>query len=180
LLEANEITGYEIANLYKKGIKKTSSAFPLRPSRLRSLAGWAGQPPHMDTVPTNQPTVLLSHINEPATIRTSQPNRLSLLFSCFPPQGTSCGRLEPTSHLQTYLTMARSLSPLALDGSTVPRRSVLVSNFCDSTLSPLPPRASAVGAWVDRNGSRVATPVGEPTNPPHPRPRHASYHNVLW
>ena len=38
------------------------------------LAGLAGQPPHMGTIHMNQSTVLLSHINEPATIRTSQPN----------------------------------------------------------------------------------------------------------
>ena len=30
--------------------------------------GWAGQPPHKKTVYLNQPAVLLSHINEPATI----------------------------------------------------------------------------------------------------------------
>ena len=40
------------------------------------LAGWAGQPPHMDNIYMNQPAVLLSHINEPAMIRSSQPNRL--------------------------------------------------------------------------------------------------------
>ena len=34
-------------------------------------AGWAGQPPLMDTVHINQPAILLSHINEPVTIRTS-------------------------------------------------------------------------------------------------------------
>ena len=31
----------------------------------------------------NQPVVLLSHINEPATIRTSQPNRLSVALIVF-------------------------------------------------------------------------------------------------
>jgi len=52
--------------------------------QLTSVIGWgwlarlAGQPPHMDTIHMNQPVVLLSHINEPATIRTSQPNRLIL------------------------------------------------------------------------------------------------------
>ena len=40
------------------------------------LAGLAGQPSHINTVYVNQPAVLLSHVNEPATIRTSQPNRL--------------------------------------------------------------------------------------------------------
>ena len=31
--------------------------------------GWlAGQPPHMSTIHMNQPAVLFSHINEPATI----------------------------------------------------------------------------------------------------------------
>jgi len=30
--------------------------------------GWAGQPPHKSTVYHNQLAVLLSHINEPATI----------------------------------------------------------------------------------------------------------------
>ena len=45
-------------------------------------AGWAGQPPHMSTVHLNQPAVLLSHINEPATIRTSQPNRLFIAWHC--------------------------------------------------------------------------------------------------
>ena len=38
--------------------------------------GLAGQPPHIYTIYMNQPAILLSHINEPATIRTSQPNRL--------------------------------------------------------------------------------------------------------
>ena len=41
--------------------------------------GLAGLPPHMATIHANQPAVLLSHINEPATIRSSQPNRLSVL-----------------------------------------------------------------------------------------------------
>ena len=36
------------------------------------LAGLAGQPPPMATVAANQPAVPLSHVNEPATIRTSQ------------------------------------------------------------------------------------------------------------
>ena len=44
------------------------------------LAGWAGQPSHRNTVYMNQPAVLLSHINEPATIRISQPNRLLIFF----------------------------------------------------------------------------------------------------
>ena len=34
----------------------------------------------MNTVSMKQPAVLLSHINEPATIRTSQPNRLMILL----------------------------------------------------------------------------------------------------
>ena len=37
--------------------------------------GWAGQPPHKNTVHMNRSAVLLSHINKSATIRTSQPNR---------------------------------------------------------------------------------------------------------
>jgi len=55
----------------------------MRPDRL----GLAGQPPHMDTIYMNQPAVFLFHINEPATIRTSHPNRLMdfhplSLFAC--------------------------------------------------------------------------------------------------
>ena len=34
------------------------------------LAGLAGQPPHIDTIHMNQSAVLLSHINELATIRS--------------------------------------------------------------------------------------------------------------
>ena len=41
------------------------------------LAGLAGQPSHINMVHANQSAVLLSHVNEPATIRTSQPNMLS-------------------------------------------------------------------------------------------------------
>ena len=48
------------------------------------LAGLAGQPPHMATVYAKQPAVLLSHINEPAKIRTSQPNRLPVGVVIFP------------------------------------------------------------------------------------------------
>jgi len=32
--------------------------------------GLASQPPHMDTIYMNQPAVLFSHVNEPATIQT--------------------------------------------------------------------------------------------------------------
>ena len=39
------------------------------------LAGLAGQPPPIATVAANQPAVPLSHVNEPATIRISQPNK---------------------------------------------------------------------------------------------------------
>jgi len=64
-------TDKKLESLYiiKRHKKNTSSAFPLRPSRLRSLS--------------------------------------SLLL--FPPQGTSSGRWEPRSRLQTYPTMARSV-----------------------------------------------------------------------
>jgi len=44
-----------------------------QPDRL----GLAGQPPHMDTIHMNQSVVLLSHINEPATIQVSQ-----TIFTC--------------------------------------------------------------------------------------------------
>jgi len=40
--------------------------------------GWADQLPHKNTVHLNQSAVLLTHTNEPATIRTSQPNRSQL------------------------------------------------------------------------------------------------------
>ena len=43
----------------------------------------------MNTVYMNQPAVLLSHINEPVTIRTSQPNRLSIFLSHKPTSSTS-------------------------------------------------------------------------------------------
>ena len=42
-----------------------------QPDRL----GAAGQPSQQNTVHANQPAVLLSHVNEPATIRTSQQGR---------------------------------------------------------------------------------------------------------
>ena len=45
------------------------------------LTGWAGQPPHMDTVSMNQPAVLLSRINESVTIRTNQSNRLLVVHA---------------------------------------------------------------------------------------------------
>ena len=38
------------------------------------LAGWAGQPPHIDTVLINWPAVFFSRGNEPATVRTGQSN----------------------------------------------------------------------------------------------------------
>ena len=46
------------------------------------LVGWAGQPPHMNTIHINQSAVLLYHINNPVMIRTSQPNRL-VVFALF-------------------------------------------------------------------------------------------------
>ena len=46
--------------------------------------GLAGLPPHMATIHANQPAVLLSHINEPATIQISQPNRLSVCTNIVP------------------------------------------------------------------------------------------------
>ena len=61
--------------------------FALHPSRAawhgligwERLAGLAGQPSHINTVHMNQPAVLLSHINEPTTIRTCQ---LSFCICC--------------------------------------------------------------------------------------------------
>ena len=40
----------------------------------RDRLGLAGQPPHMDTIHINQPAILLSHINKPASTQTGQPN----------------------------------------------------------------------------------------------------------
>ena len=51
----------------------------IQPVRL-GAAGWLGWPAlSHEHVHVSQPAVLLSHINEPATIRTSQPNRLMVL-----------------------------------------------------------------------------------------------------
>ena len=55
------------------GVARSS---PVWTSSLIAGLGLAGQPPHMATIYANQPAVLLSHINEPATTRTSQPNIL--------------------------------------------------------------------------------------------------------
>ena len=63
--------------------------------------GWlAGQSPHMGTIHMNQPTVLISHINEPATIRTSQPNRPHIKW----PMETSVDDLLCYLHVRVHHT----------------------------------------------------------------------------
>ena len=61
-------------------IPEASSIFDpyTQPDRLERLAALAGQPSQKNTVHANQPAVFLSHVNESATIRTSQPNRLTV------------------------------------------------------------------------------------------------------
>ena len=47
------------------------------------LAGLAGQPSQQNIVHVNQAVILLSHVNKPVTIRTSQPNMLRTAKSCY-------------------------------------------------------------------------------------------------
>ena len=57
------------------------------------LAGWASQPPYINTIHMNQLAIFLSHINKSTTIQTNQPNRLpsSEISLCPFNQVITCG-----------------------------------------------------------------------------------------
>ena len=122
---------------YTGGLSSTAShlATQLPPDRWAG-AGQAGQPPHMATIHANQPAVLLSHINESATIRSSQPNR-PLVFT----RSKAIGKFEMMSQVTFSVALLllgnnwTSGAQNELEGMLAPQQSVLETDMSFLKLS---------------------------------------------